>query len=370
MKNKLILLLVIFVSGLFSQPDSARIHALLKSAKNKYSNLPIEGLDESLEALSLSENSDYSKGVIDACIQIANCNEMLSNLSIAETYLKKGLTAAIDIKDKQRSALCYSNLGNLYFRNANSTKSIEFQLKALDLYKEVNDQKGLSGAFQRLGNALTLKKDFNSAIIYFRKSLEIKTKLNDSLGMAKSLSNIGLAYEKLNIIDSANHFLEAALKIKLKLNDYNSTASSYIALASLFIKQKKYLEAENSIDKAVFYASTTENFSLKKEILSNKIEIYKLLNKKEALVDLYAYSETLNDSINAISERKSKVNNDALFAKQAHNNLVRIELENELLMANKTTKKYFNFLLIVSVLSGIIVCWLIVLLNKKSNSKN
>lgn len=121
-------------------------------------------------------------------------------------------------------ALNYADLlrrtGLDFHRESEYSKSIECNLKAIDIYGSINNALGLSQCNQNLGNTFFKMGNFDTALKYYYTALEYFDATNNTLGIADCYNNIGSVLKEMESYDKAmeHHILSQGLLENLLVN--------------------------------------------------------------------------------------------------------------------------------------------------------
>jgi len=171
---------------------------------------PQESLIYAEKAYKIARNLNNNKYLLDIYDNLIEANVELYNLEIAEKYCREALQLAEKLKNEKEIAF-YSDL---------------------------------------MGTVKMKAEDYATSLSNFRKALEIEKKNGFERRMASTLNNIGAVNLKTGHMDKAlANFLES-LRIKEKIGDERQIASSQLNIGSFLLRQKKYREAEEYLNKA------------------------------------------------------------------------------------------------------------------------
>ncbi|MEO6583772.1 MAG: sensor histidine kinase [Ferruginibacter sp.] len=281
--------------------DYDAAEAYLKDAFSIASQLNYELLK--IKALSnLALNSSRKGAYQEAIVQIFSLMPLLE---------KNG--------DKLSMANNYANLSNAYVY-LNQLKNAEtYQLKALELFTQIEYKQGISNAYNTLGSIYTSQELFGKALFYLRKSIALKQEAKDSLGIANTYINMADLYKKQNNYLEVLIVLKKAEPLLRSLNDKAGLAKVYNNLGVYYYDIKDFKNA-------VIY----QNKSIKLSHSSGKDQ-YVLSNAYENIADAYAH---LNNPDSALGFSKK-----ALTAKDSLMNLEVQKKITELDIKYQTEKK-------------------------------
>ncbi len=153
--------------------------------------------------------------------------------------------------DDAMIANVYANLSNAYSFLSQNENAEKYQLKALPLFKKVNNQSGVANALNTLATIYTDNKKYAKAASYLQESVQIKRKLGDSLGVANAYLNLAVVSRKLNNAAAELKYSEQAAKIYIALKEEKQLAMLYINLGSYYSKHNDWEKAAEYEQKAL-----------------------------------------------------------------------------------------------------------------------
>ena len=269
------------------------------------------------KALQLSRKLDNKIEEGNANLNLGNANiiqgnypKALNYFSIAKTIFENQ-SKSIEVKKGLAKAL--GSIGIVFSEQSNYTKSLEFYLKSVTIYEEINDLEKCAKLYNNIGVIFQSQKNFTKAIFYFTKAQKIQEKLKDAaIGItytntansylhlknnekafnfylkAKSsldkypnaralgewYNNFGLYFKQINNPTKAIENWNLAITTFQKIDDKFGIQDSYYNLAKLNFKQNNLSEALNFADKSLQLA--TEIQVLEQKVISEKLlsEIY------------------------------------------------------------------------------------------------
>ncbi|MDO9186806.1 MAG: tetratricopeptide repeat protein [Bacteroidia bacterium] len=264
---------------------------------------------------------------------------------------------------KNELANTYNILGIIYYYQGDYLKTLEFWLKALNIYEELNDQIGMA---KQIGNiaiiyndqadypkaldygfkALKMAKeqgntnhvsiwlgnigsvyrdlgDFPKALDYYFKALKMKESLGNKAEIANTLGNIGKVYENQGYFDKALEYYFKALKIANEIGDKNGIARHLGNIGSLYTNTKKYAQAEKYLLDAL---------AMDKEIGAMKEE----MNVENFLANLF--SKTNRFELALVHYKNAVALKDTIFSQENKKELVRKEMNYEFDKKEAATK--------------------------------
>ncbi len=253
------------------------------SEKLKYT----KGLAESsyYRALIYTERNDYFNAIdnynrsrkyylqISDTLGVAKVSNSIGLIEIKRGNYAVGLKnslSAIDIFEKQglRNELssAYNNLAEAYFKTNQIDKAIEFNFKALEVRKLINDNKGIKASTKNIADLYSILKEHRKAIEYYENVLEILNLETDQDLRGEILPKLGSEYLRFNEYDKASMYLTEGLKYNRKQANDEGLLRALNAIGNLNLQKRKVKLAELQLNEAYAIAQKIDN---KTELLEN-----------------------------------------------------------------------------------------------------
>ncbi|MEN3322769.1 ATP-binding protein [Mariniflexile soesokkakense] len=294
----------------FETQDSLKIKTSLKLIKSLYEiNDYDRALKYIIESEKLSTNLNYTKGIAETTyfksliyaqkgdyinavsgyekskilfkhlkdtLGIAKVNNSIGLIEIKRGNYSKGLQyslAAIKELEKQNLkkdlSLAYSNLAKAYQKINAVDRAIEFNLKAVDVQKQLSDNIALTQSYNQLAELYSSKNENRKAIEYYLKVLNGKNTSADSL-QGIIYPKLGAEYLKFNDYEKASRYLIQGLNINRKSNNQDGVLLALNSLGELNLQTNRLVLAEQHLYEAGVIAKNVNN---KPELL----KYYKLM---------------------------------------------------------------------------------------------
>ncbi len=227
--------------------DSAQIAMIYNGIGNVYVNT--EEYDKALYYFRKSyEIEQKRKNLKGQDYNLANIGEvyMLKNqMDSAHYYLDKTLTLEKIIYKPDKLGVIYNLMGQLYKREGNCAKSIDYYDKALPLLEKRNIKRYMANTLINKGICQTNLGFYKPGLKNIQKGIDLAEEI-------KSVENISLGYS---------------------------------AMVNYYARQKKYKEALDAYKKATDYHNKIVNLNTKQSILTTQV-IYETKEKDEQIKKL------------------------------------------------------------------------------------
>jgi tetratricopeptide (TPR) repeat protein len=266
---------------------------------------------------------------------------------LIKELLKKKITT------KEKSVIQFyeggalNNLGLYYeHQEGNSSKALDYYLKALKLNEDLQDQNGMAMMYNRLGTIYTEQREianplnsiglyfwskgnYHEALDYFQESLKIDLISGNGQGVGTSYSNIGRLYVAKKEYDKALISFIKGLKVFEKMGDQRGISLISRNIGDIYYIQgdskSAFINAKRSYDIAqeIGFPDRIRSSSL---LLS---QIYEMQNKPSKALEMFKLYEASKDSLtnentktDAVRQQskyeynKQKAVDDAVYDKQ------------------------------------------------------
>ncbi|MBI5219020.1 MAG: tetratricopeptide repeat protein [Bacteroidia bacterium] len=199
-----------------------------------------------------------SIGSYDSAMHYANAALQFSTVILNETVIPSEARNLIKQIAQKGIANAYSNIGIVYHVQGDYPKAIEYALKALKIYEELNDKKGRAALLGNIGIVYHVQGDYPNALDYYFKALKIREELGNKRGIASGLGNIGIVYKDQGDYPNALVYYFKALKTYEELRDKNGIATVLGNIGNVYLEQGDYskvypVESDSLFNRALDY---------------------------------------------------------------------------------------------------------------------
>ncbi|MDR6944476.1 tetratricopeptide repeat protein [Mucilaginibacter pocheonensis] len=213
---------------------------------------PKQTVEDATKALTLATKLNYMDGIAESYRVIGIGKYYLDQPEKAIDNYLNSLAYFGKANNLRGEAKVYNNIGVL-FRDHDYDRSLVYLNKSLVIAQKIGDDKLIAASYLNIGNTYNRKNNFYQALNYYDKSYHLFSKLKDSVNLIQCLLNRGVIFYKLKDYDKALGLLLEANK-GAKSRDLNeSVASIDLTLASLYMAQRKFDEAEKMVQEGTAY---------------------------------------------------------------------------------------------------------------------
>ncbi|RWY53635.1 tetratricopeptide repeat protein [Mucilaginibacter gilvus] len=294
------------VSAAISARDTTEVIKLTKQALDNRYTSPEQTIEVADKALALARELNYNRGIGEAYRVMGIGNYYLNQAGKAIDSYLKALDVFKSINDLRSQAKVLNNIGNLYLDN-NKDKALEYLNSALGIAQNLNDNDLKAALYMNIGNVYYRNKSYSQALTYYDKSNVMFSSLGDSINLVQVLQNRGVIYYNLHNFDMAEKLLLAANKAGKERDLNKPVASTNLTLAALYIAQGKFDDASRVVTEGQAYAKV-----LKDDKLTNDYNyiIYQLESKRKNYEQALFYLQLIfrQDSLIHSSNESTQIN--------------------------------------------------------------
>jgi len=234
-------------------------------------------------------------------LNIGSIYLMIQDYVNSEVWLNNALQGALIVKDSGNIEKCYANLGILYKKIGDTTKSIEFSRKSLAICESMGDHRNQAIALQNLAILFTNQKKYDEAYYYFEKGLEE----NNLIGANNSRLHLGLS--ELFLVqknyERAIYHGKLAIKLAEESGDMHVQIENFMYLYKAYEGMGKYSEANKNIEKYLHLKDSITTKENQEFIQKLKTE-FETERKENEIVFLKKLNESENVKAKAIQSRQ------------------------------------------------------------------
>ncbi len=273
------------------------------------------------------------------------------------------------IHDTIGSASTLNRIGISYVHFERYDDARAYLNKAYKIFSAYNDTVSMEMILNNLGVICSEQGKEREAIQYFKRSLQLRLKLGDYYWVAYSYSNIGDSYRAMEELDSAQYyFLKSVETFKTKSSQKAVPALVSVNVSELYYLLGNYDEALRWGEKALSESSEVNHKEV--VLMARKVlgeTLFKMGRFEQAFLMNKAYQELQAESDSAnnfaqVAEIEARYKNAEKEAEIAR-------LQSETLQAQNRAQKLWIFVLVASVVAGLIV-FLIIFWYQKKLQKN
>ena len=392
---KLILLSIIWISGINAQIDTSKINSINERAAIISRNNLDSAIVLSESALNLIPGSSQQAKILkaDQLNLIGDYYDSKGNFTISMDYFQQELVLRKKIKNKYKLAKLYGNIGLSYLNQGDYPNSLDFLFKALKLNERLKHKPGILVNLGNIGIVYDYLGEFDKSLEFYEKTLELAKLLKQKHSISTQYGNIGIIHSRLKNYEKAREYFHDAIKIDSNLNDVQAIcrnlgnigqtyveigdyekalkfnfqsleisqnnklkfyeAVNYANLGNVFIEMKKFKEAEESLLKGIDISREINSRDLSMSILDLLSYNFESAGHFEKAFDFYRQYIALRDSIYNEQNTAEKTAIELNYQFEKQNDAQQsghLKERQKLIMDKKIQSQWNIFLLICTIL--------------------
>ena len=280
-----------------AEADTNRLKALYDIANNNLGTSPYTAIVFAQLELQLAEKTNQVKykGKALNLIGVLYKNKGLYPTSLE--YFLKALNIFEEIGYKKGMGNCYANIGDIYYNQTEYPKALLFYKKSLKARQDAGDKKPIASSYGNLGNVYADQSDFESALKYHFIALKIREEIGDKQGIAYCYNNIGVVYKyQSNHTKSLEYYFKSLDVIK-NIDDKKGLTSCYNNIGNIYIDLLNYKSALLYCDSSLQVAKEMGNINAERVAYQNMAKVYAKTGKYKEAYEYEVKFKTLTDSI-------------------------------------------------------------------------
>lgn len=238
-----------------SKADTNRVHVYIQLGQQYETNNPDSALLLYEQALKLSQQLNYTRGIISYYTNATYVYNILGNYDTALILNLKSVEIARAFGDPERLAACLGNVGATYISLRQHEKALEYQLQIIPLYEKLNNQIKLSTLYSNLSYTYSNIKQYKKAIEYGEMSLRIGRQIKNDYSITTTLVNLSTVYILIGEVQRAVNALDEARAIAKRTNNQYALLITSLNLGDANIKLGNFNKLESYFDEALTLAN-------------------------------------------------------------------------------------------------------------------
>lgn len=190
--------------------DKEKVEKLLElSNQLQYEDLK-KAIDYAEIALQIAQKQEYKKDQADAYLKLSELSWEKLQYAQSDEYTLKALSIYKTLQDSSGISHCYQQLGVIYTSLANYTKALEYHFEALRIEEKSENQRNIINTLVNISRVYFYLDDYKKVIEYDQKILEKSKEIQDSLLIGKAYASLAVNYLEMEIYEkSLPHYLKA-----------------------------------------------------------------------------------------------------------------------------------------------------------------
>lgn len=175
----------------------------------------------------------------------------ISNLQRSINLANEALELSKSIGEKAYIGKSLNQLALYYMIQGEHVNSKEASSQAIEIFKELNDERGLADAKYTVASIYYKTDNYQLGLINLIDCLHIYKKYNDYPNIARTLKSLGTIYEYFGDENNAIKSYEESIEAAINANDRNLESNAYNPLSGIYLDQQNIEKAFEIINKSI-----------------------------------------------------------------------------------------------------------------------
>jgi len=263
-------------------------------------------------ALEYFDQFKFEKGYIGTLVHIGNIYESYGEYEKALEYCHKALISAKEIGYKEGEADVLAVIGMIYTRLADYSAAQKSYFESLNIRRVIGTQPAIASSLNRLAQSYCLSGDYEKALEYYSMSREIRERIKKYSGISWTYLGMASAYEFMGKLDKSDKFY--SMGANHEETDIRCKAQCLIGSGRINRKLNRLDKSIRELDEALGIVQKLNAKPLQYEI---HLELAKYYEKKDdapkALENYKKYHSLKEEVLNSESSNRLK-NQQIVFA--------------------------------------------------------
>lgn len=282
--------------------DSIRVRTILAIGESIESRSTENSLIYYRQALEISQRIQNKRLILSSLVNLGIGNMESNHLDTAVAFFNQAMTVAAALRDTNRIAVVYSNLGNAYRYKKDRIRALENYQRAADFLEKKNDSLRLPAVYQNISIFLSENNDYRESIVYSNKAYVMASAQQDDYTACNALISMSDAWSNLGDQDKQYDLLQKSLPFAKRTGDLEELGTISNNLGAYFLTKKEYPKALQQFKLSYGYAAQMGNHYHLCEACTRMAEIYKQMNRPDSALSYIRKAEDLAREIGSRSD--------------------------------------------------------------------
>jgi len=209
-----------------------------------------------------------------------------SNIKLALSNNQKAVEILEELKEDSLLAVALAELAVSYSYSADYENSFPTNHRAMKLAQKSGDTLTIIDANNNIGIDYYYLEDFEKSRTYFQKVAELAELSGNNIRRANAYNNLGLVSSEMGLYDKELEYYFKAREIHEKDNYTMGIAMTELNIGSVYLIEKEYQKAENSLNTALDLYLGINNKSGEYDTKSSLITLYEETGRLDKSIKL------------------------------------------------------------------------------------
>jgi signal transduction histidine kinase len=304
-------------------------------------------------SLPLNDSSALSR----AYNLVGNDYYDLGEYDEAYFYFTSSYRMASTIHDSLQMTVALHNVGRVFKELGQYDRAMNHFSISRNISAKIKDYVGIAYSYDEIGDVLLRKGDYDSAIKVLMQSLEKTKELKEYVLAPRTLTKIATIYVYKGDYKSALAYYDSTDAFHLKTGNRFGTAEVELGRGLVYLRQKKYDEAQRLITKSAAIAQEINAHVLEIQCYNQLSHLWELKGDYKKSLTYFKEYKQLEDSLFSQETQAKLLRDQIRFETESKDSQIAALSEQKNIQQNEIKKQEFvrNILVVVMALSVILL---------------
>jgi tetratricopeptide (TPR) repeat protein len=200
-----------------------------------------KALDYYITSLKIYQSLDHKLGIATTKNNISTIYSIKKDFPEAMKYLEDSYNLFVELDDQRTIIGSLNNLGILNMEIQLNEKAMKYFIEASERSEKIGMK--FADPYSNVGNLFYNQANYQRAVEFYEKALAIQRDNSDKMGILNVATNLGITYAKAKQPEPARLYLNEALALCNEMQAYSVLPAIYKAIAANAANQNNYKDA-------------------------------------------------------------------------------------------------------------------------------
>lgn len=242
-----------------SKPDTNRVKLFIQLGQQYETNNPDSALLLYQQALKLSEQLRYTRGIISYYTNVTYVYNLKSRYDTSLILNLKSVEIAREFGDAERLSACLGNVGASYMALKEYEKAIDYFQQASKIYLQRNDEIKLAALYSNLSIVYREIGQHEKARDYGEQALDLARKNKNVYAITTALTNLSIVYNAMGQLSKSLAVLKETRELARKSNNDYAFLTATLNLNDLHLRLGDFGPMKGYCEEALMLAAKLQD---------------------------------------------------------------------------------------------------------------